>query len=324
MLTVRCEDVWVEPIKVGAKETTKSVLKFLESKRPVVIEKTGAVVSEHLARLAEPNTKISEVAVKVPALSPDDPVFIAAQSMLKYDVGAVPIKSGRNPKYITYHAVLGAIKSTKQYTKREARIIMRPTPVISERKISNAKNVADKNDIRAVPVVNLKGKLISMWVSGSILRKPRLVKGGTRLKLIVDKVLNGPVVVINSHREPVGLIDIHELLEMSAMYREFSTPIYYSGLDAIAGSTRDKVKEMIRDTTKKIADIAPIIHTSVYLRKRGVWSVKLKVSTRWRTFIRFKEGTDLMGVFTHILNGLLREVKSEKKKKVDTRQLSKM
>ena len=323
MLSVNCEEVWVDPIKVSSKDNIESILKFIKSKRPIVMEKGGAIVSEHLALLADPMHKISSVAVKVPAIDATSPVFIAAQNMLKYDVMAVPVKSGKVQKYLTHHSVIGALKSTRQYARREARVIMRPIPVVSERNTNKAAVTASKNDVRALPVVNSSGKLISVWSSGSITKKPNFVKEGTRLKIIANKISKGPVVVVNNHREPVGLIDVHELLEMAAMYREFSAPIYFSGFDVIAGSTRKKIEDLVTETTKKIADIAPLIHTSVYLRKRGVWSAKIKVSTKWRTFIRFKEGSDLMNVFTQSLNGIFREIRVEKKKKVERRELSK-
>ena len=191
MLAVKCEDVWVEPIRLNAKEKVSTALKFLDSKRPVVVDRTGAVVDGHLARLADPGDKIEKISAKVPALDPEESLFVAAQRMLKYNVNAVPVKGGRRPKYVTHHAVLGAIKATKTFAKREARTIMRPTPAVSERKAANALNVANKNDARVVPIVNSAGKLVSVWSSGSIAKKPRIVKEGTRLKLIADKVLEG-------------------------------------------------------------------------------------------------------------------------------------
>lgn len=322
MLSVECKDVWVEPVLVSKDLPVSKVIGFFKDKNPVVVEETGAIVSEHKARFAKPETHVHKISVKVSPVEPETPVFVAAQQMIKHDVHAVPVRSGRKPKYVTYHSVLGATQTTKHLAKREARTIMNPGPVITEKNASNAMNIAQKNRTKIIPIVNKKGKLISMWFLGSIHKTPRFVKEGTRLKLIINKLAKGPVIVVNNHREPVGTIGVDEVLEISAMYKEFSAPLYYSGLEILADATQKKVKGMIEDTVKKIGDMIPVHHSTVYLKKKGTWSVKVKVSTQVRTFIWFKEGKDMMGTFNEVLSGIFEEVKSEKEKMTEFKKLS--
>ena len=88
MLAVRVEEVWVEPAQVEAKLTVGEVLPLL-AQGPVVLEKSGKVVSRDLAHQADPKQRVSKVAVKLPPLPPDTPIFRAAGLMLEYDVEAV-------------------------------------------------------------------------------------------------------------------------------------------------------------------------------------------------------------------------------------------
>jgi|GEM_PF-2094609 len=327
MLSVKAEDVWVDAVEVDAKTTVKEVLPLFNQKRPVIVKKTGRVISERTAVRAQPNEPVSNFAVKVPAIHNEDPIFKAAQIMVSHEVNAVPVRNGgiltRENKYVTAKAVLGAIKSTRHLTKREARMIMHPISLVREDRLSNAPNIAANNRVTSVAVVNAKGKLVGVWHNGKVYRQPDLAKEGTRVKLLADKVLNHPVIVVDHQRNPVGVVDIPELLELAAMYREFSAPIFYSGFDVLAPATSEKVKTLIETTLRKISDMVPLIHSSVYLRKKGVWGLKVKVSTKWRAFIRFKESSDLMQLLEQVMEGLLEEVKVEKKQKTEARRILK-
>jgi len=321
MLGIPCREVAVEPIVVSRHDTVGEVLKVMKPNLPIfIIEKERVGVVEGVENAGQ-DDKVEKFATWVRPLSSEEPVYKAAQVMLGKEILSVPVNVEGNVKGITYRIVLGALKSTKELAKREARTIAARVPVVLERRIKNAENIARNAGVNVLPVVNDERKLIGVWINGKFTRRPCVVREGTRVKLVIEKVLGSPVVVINKHREPVGVITVWELLDLAASYRDVNVPVFYSGLETLPDLDREYVKGEVESTLRKIVKIVPVFYMSFNMKKRGTWRVTLKLSTPLRMFNISREGIEPLETIREALELMEREVVQEKEKRTEWKRI---
>lgn len=245
------------------------------------------------------------------------PLSGIAKLMLKHGVDAYPVEGGR---VVQISTIIGAVKDTGAFAKREARTIMCPTPVVKERRVKNAQNAASESGLDVVPVVNESGHLVASWVNGKVTRRPLIVKAGTHVRLVVDKVMRGPVIVVDKHRAPLGVITKSDFLELAASFKEYEVSVFYSGLESLAGGDREALKEQVLATVQKASKLTPAFHASFRLSKRGVWAANLKLSTPLRTFLATGEAEKRETAVAEALDRLVQEVMHEKEKRTKLRR----
>jgi hypothetical protein len=270
------------------------------------------------------STPVGEVAVasktesKLRPAPADTPLSGIARLMLKHEAEVYPVEGGKS---IGADAIVAAIKETSAFAKREARTVMNPCPVLKESRVRDAKNKAHESGLPVIPIVNDSGHLVAAWVDGKVFRRPPLAKSGTHVKLIADKVLRNPVVVVDKHRVPQGVITKRDMLELAASFKEFEVPIFYSGLETVPVGDKEPLQSLVAETVHKLGKITPIMYASLRLTKRKLWVVKLKLSTPLRTFLATGEAQKRGVAVAKSLDRLSREVMHEKEKRLKLRKV---
>jgi len=323
MLSTPAGEVAIEPIIAKESDSVGDVLKVLRPNVPVFVPSGDLVivVDRSALKTAPKDGKVINIGCRVKPASSTAPLYEIARLMYERNLRDFPVKDHRLLG-ITYRIILGALKATKEMARREARTVMSPVPVIRESRLKNAENIASKNQLTLIPVVNETGRLIGIWKRGKFSKKALMVREGTRVKLVIDKVLQDAVVVVNKQRKPVGVIDVDELIELAASYRELTSPIFYAGLENLAEIEREQFKGEVRRAMSKIAKMVPISYASVHLRKKGVWNVKIKLSTPWGTFMSARESNEAIKALFEALQTLTTDVKREKERVVKRKQLT--
>ena len=269
-------------------------------------------------------TKISEVAVPEPSLvkaglepiNPEEPLVSAAARMLESGDYAIPTTDGR---VILVESVLNALGSTPHLAKREARLVMSPVQSVPEERIHNIHNIARKSEYPVFPVVNSTGHLIAVWHDGKIVRKPNFARPGTRIKLIIPKVLEHPVVIVDRHRKPVGIIGIKELLRLCLDYVEAKPPVFYSGLED-CGADASEIKQRLETLLEKIGKIVRINFAALHIKRARNFVMKLKVSTKWKMYTVSREGRNPLRILDEITDLVEEEVLEDKEKRLKFRE----
>ena len=249
-------------------------------------------------------------------VSPKTKMYEAAKIMVESKLDSLKIEG--TDASIDLNTILYQIKNTPEMARRESKLVMSSAPVVFEKNINNAQNVASTNNLDVIPIVNEQKKFIGTWHNGKITKKPIIVKTGTRVKLVVDKVLLHPVVVVDKHRNPVGVITKRDLLELAASYREYTVPIFYSGVEDLDESTR--IKELVDAAVAKVNKLTKIMYVSLHLSKRGVWVNHTKVSTNFGTFMASSESNEVLSSVKETLDKILSEVKHDKDRRTRLRQ----
>ncbi|MBR9680599.1 MAG: hypothetical protein GOU98_02120 [Candidatus Altiarchaeota archaeon] len=249
-------------------------------------------------------------------VSPKLKLYEAAKIMIESSLDSLKVDGV--DKSIDINSIIFQLKNTPELAKREAKTVMGVTPLVFEKNISNIQNVASSTNLAVLPIVNEQKKLIGTWFNGRMTKKPLIVKTGTRVKLIVEKVLETPVIVVDKHRNPVGTIDKRDLLELAASYQEYTVPIFYSGVEDLSEVVR--IKELVDDTITKVNKLIKVVYSSVHVSKRGVWVSHIKISTTFGTFISSCESTSPLSSVKESLLKILNEVKHNKDKRTRLRQ----
>ncbi len=289
-----------------------TVGKFRVTDRPVLAEDSGDVyvIDRALASRAVPRGRFRDFAVKVDPVPPETDVPEVARLMVEHGVDAYPVK-GRKLLAVTEEAILRNLRDTP-LARREARAVMCPVKAVSER----AKKVQG-----VVPVVNDSGKLVAAWVNGKLSRRPLIARAGTHVKLVIDKLMKGPVIVVDKRRTPIGVVTRKDVLALAASFREQEAPVFYSGLEFLPSEDGEALKLQVAEAMKKITRVTPVSHASFHLGKRGVWSVKFKLSTPFRTFLSGGEAEELGLAVAETLDRMVEEVLREKEKRVKLRKV---
>jgi len=248
--------------------------------------------------------------------SPKMQVFEAARLLLSKKADKVSIEGEKLS--VDIDTIIRQVQNTPELAKRAAKTFMSSAPRVSESKVSNAHNIATKNNLNVLPVVNESGKLTGTWLSGKITKKPLVVRLGTRAKLVVEKVITHPVVVIDQHRNPMGVVTKKDLLELAASYQEYSIPIFYSGIEDLNGA--ETIKEMTESYIQKVNKYSAVTYSSVHVAKRGVWVSNVKVSTPLRTFVTSSESKEPGLSIKESFEKILIEVQHEKDKRLKFRR----
>lgn len=269
------------------------------------------MLGDHLIKFARKDEKPSKLEA-----SPKMQVFEAARLLLSKHADKVSIEG--EELSVDLDTIIRQVQNTPELAKRAAKTFMSSAPRVSESNISNAHNIAARNNLEVLPVVNDSGKLTGTWFSGKVTKKPLVVRLGTRAKLVVEKVLIHPVVVIDKHRNPRGVVTKRDLLELAASYQEYSIPIFYSGVEDLNGS--ETIKEMAESYIQKVNRHASVTYSSVHIAKRGVWVSNVKVSTPLRTFITSSESKEPGLSLKESFEKILSEVQHEKDKRLKLRR----
>jgi CBS domain-containing protein len=317
MLSTPASSVAVEPVMVGLSDGSETLMKF-RSKTPVFAVSDGVFVVD--LESAGPGRKVSQISKKITPVPGDTPLCEVARLMVENGVNAYPV-NGNPVKGVTSEMIINAVKGTSEFSKREARTIMSHAAVLPESKVQGAEGVSHKMGIEVVAVVNASGKLVGVWSGGRVMKRPVMVRLGTRVKLVIDKLGISPVVVVDKQRSPVGIVTKRDILELAASFREYTVPVFYSGLDVLSFVDAEPAKTSVIEAIQKVNKVTPVKYASVNVAKKGVWVVKVKLSTPLRMFLAHGENEDFRISLSETLSRLVNEVMSEKKKRLKLRKL---
>ena len=198
------------------------------------------------------------------------------------------------------------LKELRELMDREVGTVMGPCPT--------TKNIEKLSGTTAI--VNESGRLIGLWHKSHRM-KPQIAKENTKLKIIIDK-LESPVIVVDKNRKPIGLITKNDIVRVADTVQEYTTPIFYSGLDAV--QNMEEFKSTTFNTIEKISKIAKPRHATVRVSSKGVWKINIKLSTSLRTFVVESQKHECMHALKDCLKILEAEVIEEKEKRLKFRQ----
>ena len=302
MLTSSVKDVAVPARIVPLSERVEK----LKLDRPVfAVEGEKIYAVDRRAAGSAPRTaRVRSFARRVEQVPPATPLYRAARLLLSWRVDALPV--GR--KGITDELVARAVKDTRQVAKTPAGSIASPIPVVKDSTLSKAENIASKGDYEVLPVVNASGHLVGLWRGGEVHRKFRVVREGTRVRAFIDQALQSPVVVVDKHRKPIGMVGKRELLELAASLREFDIPICYVGKDEL-GSRAGLAEREVEHAAAKIVKLLPVRFITVRFSRKGVWQVSVKVSHTGGTLMASKESETFEKALSAALNAVLRQAR---------------
>ncbi|MBR9679442.1 MAG: hypothetical protein GOU99_00125 [Candidatus Altiarchaeota archaeon] len=263
--------------------------------------------------------KARDMAKRIEPIDGDEPLCVVAKKLLEHKIRFVPI--AQSWKAVTVESLLSALKSTTHLAKREARVVMGPIQPILEKRVHNIQNVSSRGGHDALPIVNDAGRLIALWHKGKLVKKPETSKEKTRLKILIPKILKQPVVVIDRHRKPIGILQKRDLLKLSTDYVETEIPIFYSGLDDVA-IEKQAVKDRLDSMIKKVSKIVSVNYVSFHIKQRKAFQIKLKLSTRWGSYIIDREGRNPLQLVDELADYIEQEVVENKEKRTKFRELS--
>lgn len=198
------------------------------------------------------------------------------------------------------------LKELKELVDREVGTVMGPC--------STTRNIEKLSGTTAI--VNESGRLIGLWHKSHRM-KPQIAKENTKIKVIIDK-LESPVVVVDRHRKPIGLVTKKDVMLAAEDVQEYTTPVFYSGLDTIPNA--GEFKSITLNMVEKISKIAKPRHATVRVSHKGVWKINIKLSTSLRTFVVESQKHDCMSALKECLRILEEEVIEEKEKRLKFRQ----
>jgi CBS domain-containing protein len=305
MLSKPAGEAAVNPLVVKPGDRVKDLRKLTGRGLPIFVRGGGvAVVNREDLRAAPGSETAGGLARSAEPAPRDTPLHEIARLMLEAGTDSWPV-AGPDLLGVTEEAVIRAVKSTGALSKREARTVMVPAEPV--------KCAGESGEV--LPVVNDSGKLTGVSVSGEV-RPPSMVRLHTRVGVVADKVLDGPLVVVDKHREPHGTITRRDVLELAASLQDYGLPVFYSGLE---GAPAGKVREAVASALARVEKVTAVNYASFRLEERGAWSARIKVSTPLRTFVSRAEAEGPLGATESALKRLVGEVVADKEERLKWR-----
>ena len=107
-------------------------------------------------------------------------------------------------------------------------------------------------------------------------------------------------------------------MQVAEKVKEYTTPIFYSGIDTVPNEA--EFKSTTFNTMEKISKIVRPRHATVRVARKGVWKINMKLSTPLRTFAVESQKHKCMSALKECLKILEAEVIEEKEKRLKFRQ----
>jgi CBS domain-containing protein len=238
-------------------------------------------------------TKVENVMSFPPRVKKSDTIMDIAETMLSSGYRAVPVADREKIIGIVSRTdLLGAISKLRILREITVQEIMTEHPhwICEDDSIDQVRSVIYKLDVRALPVVDKKDKLVGVIglkdiANISSYQKTRQTRGDTRggksstAKIDVRSVMNTPPITINqtaqiteavelmrkhdistvvvTEREtPVGIITQYDLIELIASFKkEDQVFVQISGLHETDSHTYDVMFELIQKYIKRLGKI---------------------------------------------------------------------
>jgi CBS domain-containing protein/ribosome-associated translation inhibitor RaiA len=277
---------------------------------PVVSENkvVGLVSYETLLkrRSLPMTTKIENIMSFPPRVNMDDSIMDIAETMLSSGFRAVPVTEQDKIVGIVSRtdllSIIPALRILREILVHEV-MTSHPHCIYEDDTVDKARSIIYKLDVRALPVINSKEKLVGVvglrdLAEASFKKKTRQTRGdaagkGVSAKIEVKSMMNKPpitinedakimeavelmnnndisTVVITDKERPVGIVTQYDLIELIASFKkEDQVFVQISGLHEAESEAYDIMFELIQKYIKRVGKIiTPKIFT-IHVHSEG-------------------------------------------------------
>lgn len=301
------------------------------------------------------NEKVETIQLNTPKLKPNDSVGKAAELFLSTDFRLLPVVKNRKIIGVVRRwKIIEMARELKTWKKMKVTEIMSrdiKTVKINE-KVSHARNLLRKLDVKAIPVVDKNDELAGIIGISDIisyLRPKRRAKSGAYIgektnfdpevrdvmvpepihvsseasvskviKLMLDKDISTIVVV--EDKKVVGIVTGFDILEyiVSAGRKKDSVFINISGLNEEDPHLLDSLFELLEGSMKKINKIFPPRVLNIHVHSYNVegnetkYSVNMRLTTDKHLFVTKGIDWDIFRAFSDAVERLLIQARKKK------------
>ncbi len=342
--------------KLRTKDVQEAVV--IDGKRPVGVISYDMVIKRgNIPTYA----KVEHLMSVPPSLSPENNFIEACEVLLSSGLRIIPVEENKKiVGVVTRRSIMRAVPEVDELAPIKAEDVMSQEPVVVRESddIMKVRDIMNRYDIKAVPVVNESGELIGVVgikdiVSLLIREKERASMGdlagrkekvvipvksimhehpifvgpgatlGEIAKLMIEHKIGG--IIITRGKKPVGIVHQIDIIETGAnLAPREGVYIQISGSDEIAGMY-DEIYEIIGKYMKRIAEMSmPRIlnmHVVHHHDHDGTnYTVRLRMTTDKKTYFASFTEWNIFRALVEALEDLERQVKKDKERARDERR----
>lgn len=305
--------------------------------------------------------KVEHLMVTPPEISPDSSFIEACGVLFSSGLRVIPVEENKKiVGVITRRSLVKVVPDVKELAPVKSAEIMSRKPVVVREKedVMRVKDIMNRHDIRAVPVVNEREELIGVVglkdiatllirekerasvgehagrkekveipVSSVMHRNPIFVGPDASLadvaRLMIKHKIGG--IVITEGKKPVGIVHQIDIIEAGAnLAPREGVYVQISGADE-TGEIYTELYEIIEKYMKRIAEMnTPRIlnvHIAHHHDHEGTnYTLRLRMSTEKKTYYAAYTEWNIFRALTEALEDLERQVLRDKERALDERK----
>jgi CBS domain-containing protein/ribosome-associated translation inhibitor RaiA len=305
--------------------------------------------------------KVENLMSVPPSLSPENNFIEACEALLSSGLRIIPVEEKKKiVGVVTRRSIMRAVPDIDEVASLKAEDVMSEDPVVvhEDDDIMKVRDIMNRYDIKAVPVVNDGGELIGVVgvkdIVGFLVREkertsmgdyagrkerveipvksvmhehPIFVGPGATLgeiaKLMVEHKIGG--IIITRGKKPVGIVHQIDIIETGAnLAPRQGVYIQISGVDEIAEMS-DEIYDMIEKYMKRIAEMSMPrmlnMHVVHHHDHDGTnYTVRLRMATDKKTYFASFTEWNIFRALLEALEDLERQVKKDKERALDEKR----
>ena len=305
--------------------------------------------------------KVEHLMMSPPEVSPENSFIEACEVLFSSGLRVVPVEEKKKlVAVLTRRSVMKVVPDVEELAHRKAGEIMSGKPVVVREKddAMRVKDIMNRHDIRAVPVVNERKELIGVVglkdIATLLIREKERASLGEhagrkeKVEIPVDSIMHrNPIfvgadatladvarlmtkhkiggIVITEGKEPVGIVHQIDLIEAGAnLAPREGVYIQISGSDDL-GDVYNEMYEIIEKYLKRIAEMNTPrmlnIHIVHHHDHEGTnYTLRLRMSTDKKTYYATFTEWNIFRALTEALEDLERQVLKDKERALDERK----